>query len=107
MHIQFNSDSSVEGRDSLFNAIRPDLEKALGRFAEHITRLEVHVTDVNGIKNASDDIRAVVEARRQGRKPTAATNQADNPRQAILGAAEKIKRALESDMGKERDLARK
>lgn len=107
MHIQFNSDSSIDGNDALFAQIRPDLEKTLARFAEVITRLEVHVSDVNGEKGGTNDIRAVVEARREGHQPNAATNQAANPRLAIIGAAEKLKRALESDLGKQRDKARR
>lgn len=107
MQIQFNSDSSIEGRDALFRSIQPDLEKVLARFADHITRVEVHISDVNGEKKTDNDVRALVEARREGKQPTAATNFADTPRQAILGAVDKVKRALESDLGKERDLQRK
>ena len=60
MHIQFNSDSSIEGKDALFAKIRPDVEKVLARFEDHITRLEVHVTDINGERQSDNDIRAVV-----------------------------------------------
>lgn len=107
MHIQFNTDSSIEGRDTLFASFRPELEKTLERFQEHLTRLEIHVTDVNGEKKADDDVQCTIEARREGKKPNVVTNQAANPRQAVLGAAEKLKRALESDLGRERDMARR
>lgn len=102
MHIQFNTDSSVEGRDSLFARIRPDVEKALARFAEHITRLEIHVTDVNAHKGGDDDLRAVVEVRREGKQPITATNTAPSAREAVKGATEKVARALDSDIGKAR-----
>lgn len=107
MHIQFNSDSSIEGKDSLFASIQPDVEKVLGRFAEHITRVEVHVSDVNGERHSDNEIRAVVEIRREGKQPNAATNNAKTPHLAIIGAAEKVKRMLEHDLGKERAAVRK
>ncbi|TVR41389.1 MAG: HPF/RaiA family ribosome-associated protein [Planctomycetota bacterium] len=107
MQIQFNTDSSIQGRDSLFASIRPDVEKVLARYAEIITRVEIHVSDINGPKAGEDDIRAVVEIRREGKAPNAATNNGKNPRLAVLGAVEKLKRVLDSDLGKERDLARR
>lgn len=107
MHIQFNTDSSIEGTDNLFAKIEPDLEKVLSRFSEHISRIEVHVSDVNGERTNGNDIRAVVEVRREGKQPTAATHHADNPILAVTGAAEKTKRLLENELGKERTLARR
>ncbi|TVR12426.1 MAG: hypothetical protein EA401_09125 [Planctomycetota bacterium] len=107
MHIQFNTDSSIEGRDTLFASFRPDIEKTLERFSEHLTRLEIHVSDVNGDKKADDDVHCTLEARREGKKPNVVTNQAANPRQAVLGAVDKLKRSLESDLGRERDKARR
>lgn len=107
MQIQFNSDSSIEGRDSLFAGIKPDVESVLSHFASHITRVEIHVSDVNGDKKSDNDIHAVVEVRREGKQPNAASNTATNPRLAIVGAAEKVKRMLESDLGRERDQARR
>lgn len=103
MQIQFNTDSSVEGRDALFAHIRPEIEGALARFAEHITRLEVHLSDVNAHKGGEDDLRAVVEVRREGKQPIAVSNAGPDPQRALLGAVDKAVRALESDIGKARD----
>ncbi|MDA3962708.1 MAG: hypothetical protein PF961_18130 [Planctomycetota bacterium] len=106
MHIQFNTDSSIDGTDGLFDHIRPQLEKALERFAAHITRVEIHLTDSNAEKGGEDDVRAVVEVRREGKQPLAVTNHGPNPILAAIGAAEKAARALASDQGKARDAAR-
>lgn len=107
MHIQFNSDSSIQGTDNLFEGIRPDVEKTLDRFRDQITRLEIHIGDVNAAKGGGDDIHAVVEVRQEGKQPIAFTNEGPNPRLAIIGAAEKAKRALESEAGKQRERNRK
>ena len=106
MQIQFNTDQ-VEGTDNLFAKIQPEVEKALARFAGHITRVEVHISDVNGDKTSGNEFRAVVEIRREGKQPTAATNHADNPIPAVSGAAEKAKRLLDNEFGKERAMARR
>lgn len=107
MHIQFNSDSSIEGTDALFEGIRPDVEKALARFADRITRLEIHVSDINAEKGGGDDIRGMVEVRREGQQPVAFTNVAPNPRLAILGAVEKAQRALDRDQNRATDRGRR
>ncbi len=63
--------------------------------------MEVHVSDVNGPKSGQDNKRCVMEARLEGRKPTAVTHQATTLEQAVDGAANKLKRSIESTLGRE------
>jgi ribosome-associated translation inhibitor RaiA len=68
----------------------------LGRFSDRITRVEVHLSDQNSDKSGQDDKRCRMEARLEGRNPTAVTHQAASLGDAVDGAADKLKRALAS-----------
>ena len=76
------------------------IEAALQRFESHITRIEVHLKDVNGKKEGVNDISCVLEARLEGRQPIAITNQADTLELALTGAIDKIKSAIKTILGK-------
>lgn len=91
------------GWESLIAYVTGVVEKALYRFSERITRVEVHLNDENSHKNGQDDKRCMMEARLEGRQPTAVTDQAASMHQAINGAAEKLCRAIESTLGRMRD----
>lgn len=72
----------------------------IGRFSEHVTRVEVHVADVNSHKITGGDKRCLMEARVAGRQPIAVSENAGPVRQAVAGTAHKFKRALDSTLGK-------
>jgi predicted transcriptional regulator of viral defense system len=71
----------------------------LDRFADRITRVEVHLSDVNAQKGGQD-IRCVVEARAAGLDPVAVDDTAEDVERAVRGAAGKLQRALDSRLGK-------
>lgn len=100
MKIQLNTDNHVEGRDKLAAYVEDVVTDILGRFRDRITRVEVHLSDENSHKGGGDDKRCVMEARVEGRPPTAVTHHAASVGQAIDGAVEKLKRALENDFGR-------
>ena len=105
MQIQVHTDRHVEGREALATRVSGVIETALHRFAEHITRVEVHLSDENSNKKPGvDHKRCVIEARLEGRQPIAASHQAANMAQAVDGAAEKLCRMIDSTFGKMRDL---
>jgi hypothetical protein len=76
------------------------LGKTLKRFEDRITRVEVHLGDVNADKLGTQDKRCLMEARAAGLNPVAVTNQAANLEEAISGAAQKLKRLLDSLFGR-------
>ena len=45
MQIQVNTDHTIEGHEALADQIRGVVENALSRMSDHITRVEVHLTD--------------------------------------------------------------
>ena len=59
------------------------VERILGHLAEHITRVEVHLSDENGKKGGSHDKRCMMEARLEGHQPIAVTHEAETIAQAI------------------------
>ena len=103
MHIQVNSDDSIEGREELATRVEAVVEEALSRFSNQITRVEVHLSDENSHKSGQNDKRCMMEARLENRRPTAVTHRAATLDQAINGAAEKLQRSIESTLGRLRD----
>lgn len=100
MQIQLNTDNHLDGSEALAGRIEDDLRSTLARFAERITRIEVHLSDLNADKSGGDDKRCVIEARIAGRQPTSVSAQAPSVGQAIDAAADKLVRALDTTFGK-------
>lgn len=100
MTIQFNTGSNVHGSETMQERFKELIAGKLDRFSEQITRIEVHLTDVNGKKEGQDDKRCVLEARLEGMQPVAVTSHSDNYDGAVTGAIEKMKASLDSVIGK-------
>lgn len=103
MQIKINTGHNIEGREALDAHLSGVVESALSRFSEHITRVEIHLTDENGRKSGQDDKRCVMEARLQSRPPIAVTHHAATLHQAVAGAADKLTRLIESTLGRLHD----
>jgi ribosome-associated translation inhibitor RaiA len=104
MHIQINTDRNIEGREALAARVSRVVESTLSRISDHITRVEVHLSDENSDKKGGDNnMRCLMEARLQGRQPVAVTHQAATLDQAVDGAADKLIRLIESALGRLRD----
>lgn len=100
MHVQVNSDSTVGVHKEFALRVAATIESALSRFSDQITRVEVHLSDVNAGKGGADDKRCTMEARLAGMPPIAVSDQAATIQYAIDGATGKMERALESATGK-------
>jgi ribosome-associated translation inhibitor RaiA len=105
MQIQVHTDHNIEGHQALIDHVSGVVERALNRVSEHITRVEVHLSDVNGDKSGPNDKRCVMEARLEGRQPVAVTHQAATLDQAVDDAADKLTRLIESTLGRRSDQA--
>lgn len=110
MQVQVNTDHNIEGHAALATHVNGMVESALRRLSEHITRVEVHLTDeigqASGHKSGQNDKRCVMEARLEGRQPIAVTHQAATMHQAVDGAADKLSRMIEGTLGRLRDQGR-
>jgi ribosome-associated translation inhibitor RaiA len=100
MKIQVNTDVHIEGREALATQVSATVEHALQRFQDHVTRVEVHLSDQNGDKSGQHDKRCVMEARLEGRPPIAATGEAATLDQAVRVAADKLARLIDSQLGR-------
>jgi ribosome-associated translation inhibitor RaiA len=100
MQIQFNSDKNVILAEEQIVYLTSTITEELSRFSTQITRLEIHLSDVDGKKDGFNDKRCMVEARIAGMKPIAVTDHANTPEQAVFGASEKLKTSLETLTGR-------
>lgn len=100
MQVQVSTDNNINGSAGLIEDVEAELKESLGRFGSQITRVEVHLRDLNGPKGAGDDKSCLMEARLAGRQPLVVSHEAATVRQAIDGASEKLERALDHQLGK-------
>lgn len=103
MQIQLNTDNHVHGEASLAAWAESELKDRLARFRDSITRIEVHLSDVNAARTAGQDKRCKLEARLAGRQPVVVQHDAAKVAEAVQGAAEKLVRLLDTTLGRARD----
>ncbi len=94
MKVQLNTDHNIEGTEELSAHVTGGVVQS--ELGEHVTRLEVHLSDVDRAKSGQGDKRCVMEARLEGRKPIAVTDHGSTVDHAIDGAIAKLKRVVES-----------
>jgi ribosome-associated translation inhibitor RaiA len=99
MQVQVNSNQVTAGV-GLHDWVGTTVEDALERFDDLLTRVEVHVSDENADKSGAQDKRCQIEARPKGHTPVSVTHKAESLDQAVQGAADKMRHALEHLMGR-------
>ncbi len=100
MRIQINSDKNVNVDTRVIQYVRGEVNRFLGRFSSKLTRVEVHLSDVNSRKFGVNDKRCLIEARPARHRPLAATSRAQTVRQAVAGALTRLRSGLESFYGR-------
>jgi len=103
MKIQFNTDANIHGTEMLASQVSATITDALERFEDHITRVEVHLSDESRGKVGQHDHRCMLEARLEGRTPVAVTHHALTLDQAVDGAVGKLSRLLDNTFGRLQD----
>lgn len=103
MQININADKTIDRHAGLDEHVQTVVSNALHRFGEQITRVEVHLSDNLVQKSADGDNRCLMEARVTGYQPIAVSDHAATLHQAIGGSAEKLKRAIDSALGRLHD----
>jgi len=106
MTIQFNTDNNLSVHEIFGSKLENMLSEELDRFSEHISRLEVHLSDENGGKEGINDKRCLLEARLEGRQPIAVTALGNTYEQALNNSIEKLKTTLETIQGRIRSTHR-
>ena len=103
MQIQVSVDHNILGsqEDQIESGkVEEIVKNVLGHFEKHITRVDVHFTDINAGKKGYEDKRCLIEARVSGAQPLVATNNAGSLIEALEGATERLKHSLEHTFGK-------
>lgn len=103
MQVLVNSDHHIVGGEDLTERVQGVVEGRLDRFVGRITRVEVHLNDLNSLKLGERDKRCVMEARLGGLKPIAVSHEAPTLTEAIHMAADKLERAVARTLGKLED----
>lgn len=100
MKIEVSTDNSIEGSESLTVAIKDIVRHGMAHLEDHITRIEVHLSEAKIGNDGHEGKHCMLEARLKGRQPTVVNHDAETVEKAIKGAADKLKSVLESTLGK-------
>ncbi|MDP3132404.1 MAG: HPF/RaiA family ribosome-associated protein [Burkholderiaceae bacterium] len=103
MQVQVNTDDHIQGGETLAHWITEETNSRLSRFRDHITRVEVFLTDLDGSKSGVKDKRCRLEARVANRQPVSVTADADKMATAFIDSVDKLTRALDTDLGRVKD----
>lgn len=103
MQVQLNTDDTIKGDESLAAWAEGELTDKLKRFRDHITRVEIHLSDAAASRAGADDKRCKLEARLAGLQPIVVSHDAAKVAEAFLGAVNKLQHALDTAVGKVRD----
>jgi hypothetical protein len=101
LNIQVNSDKNIAIDTQITGAIEAEVNRTLEIFAGKLTRVEIHLSDVNSDKPGEIDKRCLLEVRPARRRPLAVTNSAATVEAAVRGALGKMRNALTRTFGKE------
>jgi len=89
----------VDVGDRLRDFVERRCNEGLQHFDERLTRVEVHLRDLNGQKGGVDK-RCTCEARPRGLDPIAVEHDSTEITEAVQGAIGKLQRALQSRFDK-------
>ncbi len=99
MQIQINPGDGVHHSDALEQHIKESLGVLEKRFGDRLTRLEIHMSDINGPKGGvNKEVR--IEARPNGLAPVMASATEDDVYDAARTAISKLEKVLSTRFGK-------
>ena len=102
MQIQVNTGNGIENKETLERWADEEIKQTLSRFAADVTRVEVHLSDEKrDAGGGGGDKRCAMEARLAHHQPVTVTQHAPSVDEAFRGASEKLKRALDSALGRQ------
>jgi ribosome-associated translation inhibitor RaiA len=102
MEINVNTDNTIDRHQGLDERVRDVVESSISRF-EQVRRVDVHLSNQNGQKHEDGDNYCMMEARVAGYEPVVVHAHAADLHLSISGAASKLKRALDSALGRLND----
>ena len=106
MQINVNTDRTIEKHQGLDEHVENVVRSSIGRFGDHVNRVDVHLSNENKEKQADGGNRCMMEARVTGYQPVVVHEHSANLHQAITNAGSKLARALDSALGRLNDKKR-
>jgi hypothetical protein len=100
MQIIVSTDSNIDGHERFSQWVETEVAQTLAQFETSITRVEVHLKDESAHAKSGDHIVCALEARPAGFPPVAVRHLAATPNEAVKGAAAKLRRTLDSTLGR-------
>jgi hypothetical protein len=101
MLIEVRTDGNINGSVQFSDYVEAEVRTALHRYGDRIRQIDVHLSDAVGNKTGHDDKCCMIEARRDGHEPIVVTHRETSMNQAIHGAVHKLKKSVDSALGKE------
>lgn len=103
MIIAFNTDHNINGGETFTTPLRTILLDKLENYSHKIRKVDVYLSDENGKKEGSYDKRCLLEAHIDEMEPIVGSNHADTSEEALTGAIQHLKAALDKRLGQEKD----
>jgi ribosome-associated translation inhibitor RaiA len=103
MEVNVNTDNTIQRHSGLDERVRTMVEEAIGRFGDHVRRVDVHLSNENKEKHEDGSNYCMMEALVSGYAPVVVHAHAENLQQSITSAVGKLKRALDSAIGRLND----
>lgn len=100
MEIQIRHDETIPGNENLADRVRTWTERALERFDNVLTVVNIHLADENGPKRGGNEYRCSIEAHAKGMRPLGVTHRDTTFELAVQMAADKMARLLDTQFGR-------
>jgi ribosome-associated translation inhibitor RaiA len=100
MQINVNTDRTIDKHQGLDEHVGSVIQSTIGRFADQVNRVDVHLSNENKEKQADGGNYCMMEARVTGYHPVVVHDHALNLHQAVSNAGSKLARALDSALGR-------
>jgi pyruvate/2-oxoglutarate dehydrogenase complex dihydrolipoamide acyltransferase (E2) component len=100
MKIQANSDKTIQVDATLTRFVEDEASRLLDRFAKKLTRVEVHLSDIDNTRTGQADKRCLVEARPAGDRPLTASATTTTTESSVTEALKKMQRLLTTFFGR-------
>jgi hypothetical protein len=103
MQIFVSTDSNIEGHERFALWVESEVARTLSQFESAISRVDAHLKDESANAKGGDHIMCSLEARAAGLQPVAVSHLAASANEAVTGAVGKLKRALDTALGRLRE----
>lgn len=103
MHIQIRSDNHIHVHATRAAELEAIVKHALRHCSQHVTRVELHLSDINGTKAGQPDKCCVMEVRLERLQPMAVTETSQTIGESVTGASEKLARLIKSTLDRAAD----